>query len=340
MATNYRIGFGAANTGGSPIFSYFARGDTGSPLTPPTFYELGGGYYGFDFDWTAQPAAVTSVLYVASLNGVEMQGELLAGTVTTPATPYVPPAPGAPLPGQATLGAIRLLAKQRADMVNSPFVTDAEWTSYINGSWARLYGLLLEKWGADYYAPEKYQFTTQGGVETYGLPDGSASFLQPDGVTTARPFFKLLGVDVQAPGTPSGWLPLRPFPMGERDGTGIWGQLSRRPRYRLAKNALWLRPQPQAGLIVQVLYAPRIVALSLDGDVLDGVNGWEEYVVVDAARKALLKEESDTSGVERELADIVARLEHEADSRDAGEPATVADVVYGGGDLPGYGWPY
>ena len=80
--------------------------------------------------------------------------------------------------------------------------------------------------------------------------------------------------------------------------------------------------------------------MAADGDSLDGVNGWEELVVLDAARKALLKEESDTSGVEREIAMLVGRIEVEAQNRDAAAPATVSDVQRGAFDLPDYGWPY
>ena len=68
-------------------------------------------------------------------------------------------------------------------------------------------------------------------------------------------------------------------------------------------------------------------------NVLDGVNGWEEYVVIDVAMKMMAKEESDTSVLERRKAAIIRRLEAEAANRDMGMPAHVVDVPdYDGGN--------
>lgn len=67
---------------------------------------------------------------------------------------------------------------------------------------------------------------------------------------------------------------------------------------------------------------------------VDGVNGWEEYLVVDAAIKALQKEESDVSVLLAQKALLQRRIESAATNRDAAEPARVVDVtvtdVYGG----------
>ena len=63
-------------------------------------------------------------------------------------------------------------------------------------------------------------------------------------------------------------------------------------------------------------------------------------MIVDAAIKALIKEESDTSALERDKAAITARIESAAENRDAAKPQRVADVQssswtdggpYGGG---------
>src|SRR4051812_34494215 len=44
--------------------------------------------------------------------------------------------------GFASLGEIRLQAQQRADRVNSTFVTKVEWNDYVNQSYHELYDLL------------------------------------------------------------------------------------------------------------------------------------------------------------------------------------------------------
>jgi hypothetical protein len=59
---------------------------------------------------------------------------------------------------------------------------------------------------------------------------------------------------------------------------------------------------------------------------LDGVQGWEEYVVVDCVIKCKLKEESDVAAEMALKAALVQRIEAAAANRDAGEAATVADV--------------
>ena len=42
-----------------------------------------------------------------------------------------------------SLSTLRLLARQRADMENSQFVTDDEMRRYINRGYAELYGLIV-----------------------------------------------------------------------------------------------------------------------------------------------------------------------------------------------------
>lgn len=69
-------------------------------------------------------------------------------------------------------------------------------------------------------------------------------------------------------------------------------------------------------------------------DSLDGRNGWEEWVVVDAAIKLLSKEESDTSQLERESARLWARIMAALQNRDAGQGKRVTDVSYNSGMWP------
>lgn len=63
-----------------------------------------------------------------------------------------------------------------------------------------------------------------------------------------------------------------------------------------------------------------------DSTTIDGVSGWEEYIVVDAALKAMGKEESDPSLLAQQKLFMKQRLIDMAANRDAGNPATVADT--------------
>ena len=42
-----------------------------------------------------------------------------------------------------TLANLITAARQKADMINSTFIQDAEWTDYINNSYAELYDILV-----------------------------------------------------------------------------------------------------------------------------------------------------------------------------------------------------
>ena len=70
---------------------------------------------------------------------------------------------------------------------------------------------------------------------------------------------------------------------------------------------------------------------------VDGFGGWLDYTIVDAARKAMVKEESDPSALMAELAELKLRIEQAAENRDAGFPATVSDATRSG-NSGGWGW--
>jgi len=231
--------------------------------------------------------------------------------------------------GVTTLLAVRTAAQQRADMVNSQFLTVAEWNANIQSSYQELYDLLVQKYGDNYFVTTTFSITTDGVNERYALPVD---------------FYKLLGASlVVTTSSPTQYLTMKPFMFGERDALSIPGMAIRGRttlRYRLDGNNLWLRPFPMGGQVIQLYYIPRLVVPTLDADTIDGVSGWEEYVVVDAAIKALQKEESDCSLLMAQKAALERRIEAAAENRDAGMPARVVDVrgsqPWGGG----YGWGY
>ena len=68
--------------------------------------------------------------------------------------------------------------------------------------------------------------------------------------------------------------------------------------------------------------------------VADGISGWLEYVITDAAIKMLQKEESDTSTLQFQKAALIKRVEAAGENRDAGSPATIADVQWTNGTWP------
>lgn len=220
-----------------------------------------------------------------------------------------------------TLAQARLLCQQESDMVNSTFVSDAEWTSYINQSYFELYDLLVQKYGDDYYA-NSVTFTTDGTNELYALPNGT-------NYSAAAAFYKLLGVDLAVNSGTDSYVTLQRFNMSDRNRYSAPNIQSYNGvtniRYRLNGNNVWFTPLPSGGQTVRLWYVPRLTTLSAEGDTMDGISGWTEYVIVDAAMKAMAKEESDVSVLMARKMGLVQRIEAAAENRDAANPMTVSD---------------
>lgn len=219
-----------------------------------------------------------------------------------------------------TFGDIITKAQQRADRVNSPFISDAEWKGMANASLQQLYEKLIEAYGADYFVQASADITTTGATDTYALPTD---------------FFKLLGVDLRVwpSGTANtGWLTVWKFNFAERNNYSLRGAAGWRGppmRYRLRGSNIVFMPVPAGGQTLRLWYAPVFTPLVNDSDTFDGVNGWEEWVVNDVAMKALVKDESDVSGVMALQQVQNDRLQTIIDSRDVGAPETTADVYRG-----------
>jgi len=184
--------------------------------------------------------------------------------------------------GKMTLGQIRLQAQQRADRQNSNFVGTAEWNTNINQSAFELYDLLTTLY-EDYYVSAPYQFQTDGTTQQYDL-------------TTLIPtYYKLLGVDCGLSTQNDAWITLHKFNLLDRNRY-VYPQITStfagvfNLRYRLVGDTLMFIPIPAAGQFIRLWWVPRMTQMLADTDTLDGVSGWTEYVIIDAAIKALQKE--------------------------------------------------
>lgn len=215
----------------------------------------------------------------------------------------------------ATLSELRLLAQQYADMVNSGFVTDAEWNSYLNLAYFELYDILIQKYGDDYYVADPYSITTDGTTSQYTLPSD---------------FYKFLGLDLQLGSVQNSYVTIRPFMFAERNRYAVPNFQSfygvTNLRYRIFGSTLFLTPTPAAGQTLRVWYCPILTELASDSDTVHGISGWQDYLPVEAAIKALMKEESDVSMLQMRKQALIQRIESAAEGRDAGNPQTVSDT--------------
>jgi hypothetical protein len=228
-----------------------------------------------------------------------------------------------------TLAQLRTAIRQRADMVNSTFISDAELNSYINQSYFELYDLLVQKYGDNYYVASPLQFDCDGSSQQYALPNGT----NYDG---ADPFYKLLGVDLQLGNQQDSFVTLKPFNFSDRNRYAVPNFQSfygvTNLRYRLNGDNIWFTPIPASNQTIQVWYVPRLTQLTDDADTCDGISGWTEYIICDAAIKCLTKEESDPSVFMAQKQALIQRIEAAAENRDAANPATVADTQAQGAD--------
>ena len=261
----------------------------------------------------------------------------------------VPTQPQSAVPtqsGEQSLGAIRLAAQQRADRVNSNFVTMAEWNNYINQSMYELYDLLITVY-EDYFLATPVQFVANGSQFLYPIPDGTTTFQNGITLTNFVPqaLYKLYGVDLALQNATNAFVTVNKFNFIDRNrfvfpntASTIYGVFNL--QYRLVGNNLEFIPTPSANQTIRLWYVPRLTNLLKDTDTtVVGISGWVEYIIVKAAYYALTKEESDTSSLVMQLQALTDRINTSASNRDQGQPDKISDTrINNGWNGNGSGW--
>lgn len=199
--------------------------------------------------------------------------------------------------------------RERADMENSRFISDAELTRYINASISELYDLLISSRGESYYINSSTFTTTT--ADTYSLPSD---------------FLKLMGVDLVR-GTNQAYT-LKSFKWQERNKNRepYYFNDSLNLRYQIRGASLVLSPVPKGGQVIKIWYVPRFIELVSPSDSFDGINGWEEYIVIDCAIKMKSKEESPVDDLLLAKQQMKERVLQASVNRDSGDPARVVDT--------------
>src|SRR5882672_837990 len=118
--------------------------------------------------------------------------------------------------GLVPLGSLRIQAQQRADMVNSQFLTTPEWNQLLTSSYKELYDLLITAYGEEYFLASPYRFQTSSSTQLYPLPDGLTT-IDSESSQVAVPFYKMSGLDLKVTGSPDSWVTLRKFEFTERN---------------------------------------------------------------------------------------------------------------------------
>lgn len=214
--------------------------------------------------------------------------------------------------GNVTLAELRNSAMDRADMNGQGLVSQATWNEYINKSKDRLYDLLISAYGADYYVADPYEISLISGTERYALPTD---------------YYKTIKVEYKIDRDNS--FVLRRFSPSSKNRSSILYPYGRDYgyEYREMGDYLYIYPVPSGNASLNLWYVPLSTNLTSDSDELKGFNGWEEYIIIDVAVKALRKEESDTADLERDLIRLKVELQEMAEERNLGEAHKILDVT-------------
>ena len=247
---------------------------------------------------------------------------------------------------EMSLQQLGITCRQRADRLNSNFVTLPELNSYINQSMTELYDLLITIYEDYFKAPNAVFFSQGGNKQQYDLPDGITQFYENDGSTlfTPKPIYKLLGLDMGLNISNNGWVTVDKFNFMSRNryfypnsSSTIYGVFN--CQYRWMGNKLELIPVPSANQPFRIQYIPKLPVLLQPTDLTDvSISGWLEYVITDVAMKILQKEESDVTVLAAQKVFLKQRIEESAPNKDAGRPDTISDSRRGSiFDGSGYG---
>lgn len=209
-----------------------------------------------------------------------------------------------------TLGDLIKSIRQRADMVGSSFVDDFELTDYVNQAVAELHNLLATTY-EDYYVTAS---------DPYTLPANNPGDLPTD-------FYKCLGVDLAVGGRTH---TLKAYMFNERNvlTTDMFYRIQGDKIRFLAETAtagtatLWYIPEPTYFAIASPLVTTQVLG-TVDPQIQ---RGYEEFIILDAAVKCLIKEESDAKTLIalREMAR--QRIEDVGSVRVPGSPYRITDA--------------
>jgi hypothetical protein len=221
----------------------------------------------------------------------------------------------------ATLLEIRTMAYQRANMeydsgvqAEDRFVTDTEVNREINKGYKELYGHLIRH---GMHRAEEVEAITATGADSYALP---------------ADFYAVLTVHRIEDG--AGYLLAR-HDVRTRPRADLGGAPA--ATYRIVGSTITFNPIPESGTY-EVCYVPIPGTLSADADVMDGVLGWEEYVVLYTAVKLLQKEGSHQAAMalQSDMRELIVRIQDEAQAAEMSEGQVVQNVrVSSPGSLPG-----
>lgn len=235
-----------------------------------------------------------------------------------------------------TLSQLRTDVVEQADLVDvdtTTFITTTVMNRWIVQSSRRFIGMLLGAYG-DRYFESLHEFSTVVGTGQYALPSDFFQAYQVSAIRDGHVYALYPATDNEM-----AW--------GE-DTSGEVEYARARPRYRLLGDYIEMVPVPSTVYRVQIRYAPTKIAynsggtaiadLSADTDYIDGINGWEQWIVYDVCCKALAKQREDFSEFTLLKNEIREDIYRDANNRDR-QPMRVQETYQDDEPDHSYPWP-
>jgi hypothetical protein len=224
---------------------------------------------------------------------------------------------------KANLLDLRNRAKDCADLEDSAFISDEMWDSYVNDGYKKLYALILSV-HEDYFLTSEI-ITLIGSQQDYTLDST---------------FFKIKGVDLNPGGDTRNSITVYPYQWEERNRykyNQLYSNLilGNSYRYRLmGGDTLRVVPAPSItnSDTMTIWFIPDVTPLALDTDQVVTEELFDEYIILYAARRAYLKEESDSKTLDtlfKETADMVVQTASSRNVNMARRPAQMYDDYEG-----------
>jgi len=240
---------------------------------------------------------------------------------------------------------MRASARERADMVNSQFVTDAEVDKYIDSSRQRLYNILVGKFESYFI-----KWVTQAALlpisaGAAGLKVGEADYMLP------ADYYKMVLVERDYSGSSSElnryrWAEVpryRGLSNGAPTGYVLYGSNDYDPQSTgaaVSGSRIRLLPAPDVTTynltFTYVPACPLLVADTGPTGSMDHINGFNDWVELDVVIKMLTKEEADVRGLVAERGQWMDAMEAVFIPRDIGQPSTAMGDLFNTGIDDGY----
>lgn len=206
------------------------------------------------------------------------------------------------MPATQTLAQLRTRIRFDGDFENSRVISDARLLEVINAS-AR------EVW--DWYAEKRRDLliTEQSGPPAM-VPNTAT-------VALASNLYRLEQVEILDGGQ---YYRVHPVNVHEAWRFNTSWASPRGFRYRVQANNLVFVPTPKAAYTLRVYYIPTLTALSADGDTFDGINGFEDLLIVRSILRLLRREKMPTAEFVAEAERVERRVMAAAEQLDVGQP--------------------